>query len=142
MLILILSAFLHLGLPLPLGEITQAAQEANFETYSSRNNVTNTTRVSKPMQHPTTNDLSKRDANCPIPSDLPERLDQLNPELNLSQIVASTTQEQLAPYELKNLKCPERNGDWWPKFTKLHNLESMCPWEYEVLSLGDEFYPS
>ncbi|XP_059154864.1 uncharacterized protein LOC131940245 [Physella acuta] len=126
MIIFVLCAFLHYGLTFPSGENTQAAQETNPET----------------SQNSTSHELYKRDKDCPMPSDLPERLDQLNPELNLSQIVASTKQEALYPHEFKNLKCPTGYGGWWPIFTSYHNLESMCPWEHVVRELGDEYYPS
>lgn len=87
---------------------------------------------------------NKRAADCPVPSDLPQRVLDLNPYLNATQFVGlikqDTSDYKPLPKDQPNKKdCPAATGSWWPR--PEFNLRSTCPWILEERDLGEEYFP-
>ncbi|CAL1536115.1 unnamed protein product [Lymnaea stagnalis] len=86
---------------------------------------------------------NKRQAQCALPSDLPQMVMALNRDLDVPQFLGLTRQGTgYTPLPLdqpaKN-DCPRPTGSWWPR--QATNLKSTCPWVMEEKDLGEEYFP-
>ncbi|KAK0040017.1 hypothetical protein Bpfe_030551 [Biomphalaria pfeifferi] len=84
----------------------------------------------------------KRDVvNCPVPSNWPTLISELNSVLNATTSLALFPQPWIytaAPTD-QPTTCPSQTGSWWPGSS--NNLRSTCPWIYKQVDLGESFYP-
>ncbi|KAI8782707.1 uncharacterized protein LOC129921928 [Biomphalaria glabrata] len=84
----------------------------------------------------------KRDVvNCPVPSNWPTLISELNSVLNATTSLALLPQPWIytaAPTD-QPTTCPSQTGSWWPGSS--NNLRSTCPWIYKQVDLGESFYP-
>lgn len=83
----------------------------------------------------------QRDSSCPPPANLPQLVADLNPYLNTSMyigIMNNDVKSVTIPADQPS-SCPLKHDTWWPGAQ--HNLRSTCPWIYEEVDFGEEFYP-
>ncbi|XP_059154867.1 uncharacterized protein LOC131940247 [Physella acuta] len=80
--------------------------------------------------------------SCPLPPDFPELITELGAYLNTTALLTKEDDhmnwEVNVSYVEKD-NCPKPRGDWWPMDQP--NLRTICPWRYEIIDLGELYYP-
>ncbi|GFN79704.1 interleukin-17d [Plakobranchus ocellatus] len=80
--------------------------------------------------------------SCPIPSNLPAQVRDLNSFLSDPQyigVIPTQDSHISLPSDQPQTGCPAATGSWWPR--PEINLRSTCPWVWQVLDNGPDAYP-